>query len=241
MPFGRDLSINHGRQKRDPDSTADPHSQFHHRSLFGTGACGIAALGPVASAHDASYACFQQRFFFLHAGFNINTILGETHGEDFGRFVQLGGYRIIRDFQRESPDDFIGVSSADWPYLAMLRKGWLKPAANNPLSELFTSPRPRLGFSTAQQRLLEYALMEETDSSIATLLGVSFDRVKKVWLEIHEKTLREMPFLVPNHGGGRAGVRGPSRRRQLLDYVRLHMEELRPFDPVSSNQKPDRG
>ena len=178
-------------------------------------------------------------FFFLHTGYNIKTLVGEVHGEDYSRFVRLGGYRIIQDFRRERPENFADVPSTDSPYLAMACKDWLEPAANNPLTQLFMSPRPRIGFSTTQQRLLEHALMGETDSRIANLLNVSSDRVKKVWRDIHEKTQREMPFLVPKQEHSRDGVRGQSRRRQLLDYLRMHMEELRPFNRAVSNPKLD--
>lgn len=181
---------------------------------------------------------FNTGFFFLHAGYNINTIVGEIHGEDYARFMQLGGYRIVRDFRRERPEDFVDVPATDWPYVAMASREWMEPAANNPLTQLFMSPRPRIGFSATQQRLLEGALMGQPDSGIATLLGVSLDRVKKIWREIHEKTQREMPFLVPQQDQSRDGVRGQSRRRQLLDYLRQHMEELRPFNPAAS---PGRG
>jgi hypothetical protein len=101
------------------------------------------------------------------------------------------------------------------------------------------SPRPRIGFSATQQRLLEGALMGETDTGVAMVLGVSLDRVKKIWRDIHDKTQREMPFLVPQQDQSRDGVRGQSRRRQLLDYLRQHMEELRPFSPAVSHARSD--
>jgi hypothetical protein len=78
--------------------------------------------------------------------------------------------------------------------------------------------------------VLVRALLNESDAQIAKSLGVSLDGVKKTWRRTYERLALGAPFLVGaldrpvnmNH-------RSAEKRRHLLDYLRTHLEELRPF------------
>ena len=108
-----------------------------------------------------------------------------------------------------------------------LKRDQVAPGAINPLSQLFNPPAPRLGFSRVERQLIERALLNETDSHIAESTGVSIDAVKKTWTNIYARVKREAPFLIPGDLPS-SGMRGQEKRRHLLDYVRMHLEELRP-------------
>jgi hypothetical protein len=166
-------------------------------------------------------------FYFFHGGYRIKSILNEVYGEQEARFMKCGGFRLLRDFQRESPVDFEGLAPRHYPYLFMLQQDWIEPGAVNPLSQLFAPPAPRLCFATSERRVLEGALLNESDAAIANRLGVSMDGVKKIWRSIYSRAGCRIPDLI-SHSDLTASVRGKEKRRHLLEYVRMHLEELRP-------------
>lgn len=168
-------------------------------------------------------------FYFFHGGYRIRTLICEVYGSGAAAYITAGGFRLMHDFQKMSPAEFTGTPPEQYPYLFMLRREWIQPAAVTPLAQLFFVPAPRIGFSTTERRVLERALLNEADGSIARSLGISGDAVKKTWRNIHERVGRNAQFLMPEAGRSKAGSRGREKRRHLLDYLRTHMEELRPI------------
>jgi hypothetical protein len=88
---------------------------------------------------------------------------------------------------------------------------------------LFFPPKPCFHFSSGEQMLLEYALLEYSDSDTTSILHLSVDAVKKRWRSIYEKVDTIAPELLSEAESGTA------RRRTLLHYLRYHLEELRPY------------
>jgi DNA-binding CsgD family transcriptional regulator len=167
-------------------------------------------------------------FYFFHAGYRINAILNEVYGPQSARYMQLGGFRLVHDFHRERPADFEDLPPLHDPYLFMLRREWVEPAALHPLSQLFYAPVPRLHFSATERRVLEAALLNESDLQIAGRLGMSVDNVKKTWQSVYQRAGRALPSLIPPRVFNSSASRGQEKRRHLLAYLRLHLEELRP-------------
>jgi hypothetical protein len=56
--------------------------------------------------------------------------------------------------------------------------------------------------------------------------------IKKTWATAYARVGRAAPFLVPPESS--SGLRGQEKRRYLLDYVRTHLEELRPYAPSAT-------
>jgi DNA-binding CsgD family transcriptional regulator len=171
-------------------------------------------------------------FFFFHGGYRINCVINETYGAQAARYMEAGGFRLMRDFQNEAPAVFADISPAHYPYLFMLRRDWIEPGAVNPLSMLLSSnSMPRIFFSNAERRVLERALLNESDAQICAGLGVSVDAIKKSWRSIYGRVGRHAPFVIPASDLGPPGSRGQEKRRHLLEYLRTHLEELRPSSP----------
>jgi hypothetical protein len=169
-------------------------------------------------------------FYFFHSGYRIRTILNEVYGEQAARYMERGGLRLLHDFRQSSPAAFGGVADDELPYFFALRQEWVEPAAISPLSELFTAHPPRIYFSAAERKILERALLNETDAAIAEALGISRNAVVKSWRGIYERVNRQLPQMIPKSGATASG-RGQEKRRHLLLYLRSHMEELRPGRP----------
>lgn len=88
---------------------------------------------------------------------------------------------------------------------------------------LFFPPKPCFHFSPGEQMLLEYVLLEYSDSDATNTLHLSVDAVKKRWRSIYQKVDMIAPELLSGAESGSA------RRRTLLHYLRHHLEELRPY------------
>jgi len=172
--------------------------------------------------------------FYCHGGYRLRGVLMEVYGPEPLRFMKAGGFRLVRDFQAASPQSFAGRFSTDYPYLLMLRREWLEPSTINPMSRLFFTPPPRIFFSTAERKVLERAVLNEPDRSIAVELGISEAAIKKTWRNIFERAGRNAPYLLPADELARENGRGQEKRRYLLDYLRTHLEELRPFKRPST-------
>ena len=168
-------------------------------------------------------------FFFFFAGYRINTLVQEVYGARHAQYLEAGGLRLICDFGAQFTREGTVPLPSDHPYLFGLRKEEIAPAAVNPLSYFFHSLPPRFHFSGAVQRVLERAMLNETDAEIAARLGVSLDAVKKSWRSIYERVDEVAPRMfgdapVRPHEGHRS----VEKRRHFLEYLRTHLEELRP-------------
>jgi hypothetical protein len=103
--------------------------------------------------------------------------------------------------------------------------------AGNWAGALFDYHPPMLGFSRSEQRLLSYALPGATDEQLAGMLGSSLPAIKKMWVSIYQRVEDYQPELIPDPLRPEIPTngRGKEKRRRLLDYLREHPEELRPF------------
>jgi DNA-binding CsgD family transcriptional regulator len=175
-------------------------------------------------------------FYFFHGGYRIRTIVAEHYGEQSVGFMERGGFPLVHDFRRLSPAAFAGVPESEIPNFFALRRESVEPGAINPMTQLFAVAPARIFFSAAERRILERALLNETDAAIADALGVSRNAVLKAWRGIYERVSRRLPQLIPKSGGA-DGSRGQEKRRHLLLYLRSHLEELRPGQPERARVK----
>jgi hypothetical protein len=170
-------------------------------------------------------------FFFFVGGYRIKCLMQEVYGDEHAAYMDGGGLRLRTDFADHFAQHGDRPAARDHPRLFGLRRDEILPVAVNPLSYLFHPLAPRFGFTTSAQRVLEQALLMRTDEEIAAELRVSLDAVKKTWRAIYARTDSVAPRLFG------ACVRGlhdhhrrAERRRYLLDYLRTHLEELRPVN-----------
>lgn len=91
-----------------------------------------------------------------------------------------------------------------------------------PASAMIT-PRPRFGFSRAEQQLLELALLDHSDHEAAAMLQLSAEAIKKRWRSIYGKISRVEPNVL------RRELNGSGQRRALLQSLRNSLQELRPY------------
>jgi hypothetical protein len=102
------------------------------------------------------------------------------------------------------------------------REDALKATPSWPSSAMI-SPCPHLGFTAAEQQLLELALLDHSDREAAAALHLSTEAIKKRWRSIYKKVSQIEATLLPPE------LNGSDQRRALLQSLRNNLQELRPY------------
>lgn len=168
-------------------------------------------------------------WYFCHAGFNVRRLLAEVYGQPYSAYLSTGGFRIDHVFDAPA-----GMPPDSEPHQHVIDRADQPPGALHTLSLWLLHPQvPTLGLRPSQQTVAICALQGDTDRAIAAHLGISADAVKQAWRGILHAVSRHMPDLRAHTsvstGEGRAPVRGTEHRRFVIEYLRQHMEELRPW------------
>lgn len=157
-------------------------------------------------------------FRFAHAGYRLQHLYQEGLGEQ-GAYLQSMGFRQRSARQQAGVPELYGLSREE---AARLLPG-------SPVRDAFQFTPPRFGFAPAERRLLRLAVTQLTDEEIGAELGISAHSVKKLWRQVHQRAMDALPHLFDESGAAEGGGRGPEKRRSLLQYLRQHPEELRPY------------
>src|SRR5205807_2542776 len=171
-------------------------------------------------------------FSFALRGYRIKEFLTDPIGRETSQWMLNAGARFRRDYSnyfRQNP--LHEPESSQRPCLVGLTKdeALVHPGSN--VASLFIYTAPRFHFSQSQRTLLQHALMGQTCEKLATSLCLSPWTVKKRWQAIYDRVMDVDSELLPLPlaYGAHASSRGAERRRHLLNYLRQHLEELRPF------------
>jgi hypothetical protein len=173
----------------------------------------------------------QTGFRLCSMGYRLSRVLQEAYGSAELPFFTSAGFVLKSDYAAFYARQPHHVPPPDRrPHLMGLFS--TDPECRYPgnaLADHFqAAPPPQIRFSGAEQRVLLHSIMDESDETIANSLGVSLDAVKKTWRRIHQRVTLRAPHLLDD-GGDIGPVRGKERRRQLIQYLRYHPAELRPF------------
>lgn len=151
---------------------------------------------------------------FFHKGFRIREIWFETAIPLMIQFQLQIGFRVHQ-----------ATMLPDGKFAQLLRITREEAVEAWPTfpGSIMVCPRPRFGFTRAEQKLLEMALLDCSDRDAATELHLSADAVKKRWRSIYAKISRVEPAILP------AELTGADQRRALLKALRNSLQEIRPF------------
>lgn len=174
---------------------------------------------PVQAVTALAHTAFVQ----AHSGFGLRSLLG-----------------VVRPWERKAADYRASLlamgcraapMAADGTQVFCLEAEQIERQPFHLLQPLFLRRPPRVGLSPAQQDLLELASLGFDDPAIASELDVSLHTVHKRWRAIHVRVAETLPSIVGAAlaGNGAAGVRGAEKRTLIVEFVRAHPEELRPW------------
>ncbi len=173
----------------------------------------------------------QEAFFQFHSGFQIKEYMLDIFTEEHGAAIANHDGRVVRKYGG-GPIRVPREGSLKPLYLmGAKRDEEARPTGRSSLLNLFHAARPRFGFSAGEKDVLEKALFGETDKQISRSLDLTLWAIKKRWQGVYEKVERLHPQLLLSTSGPPDDLPKDSkaeRRRYLLDYLRHHLEEIRP-------------
>jgi hypothetical protein len=164
----------------------------------------------------------------LHAGYRFSRILAEMVDE-----LDLWHVRGHRSFEVVDRFETYRLANPETTWnperaLIAVTVESMRADPHSVAAELFQHHRqPQLAFTLGEQQLLEAALEGMDDASASKALFVSVPAVKHRWANIFDRVSAARPDLCPPNGDGSRGIQ---KRQRVLAYVRIHPEELRPFD-----------
>lgn len=171
-----------------------------------------------------------ETFQVMHAGWKVRQFLQEVYGVEEKEIMEGIGMRVRRDY-REAPVQPRPPASSN-PYLmGYQREEKALQETEFVIARVFQYTPPRFRFSAGEKEMLGRALMDETDLEISSALRLSPWTVKKRWQGVYRKVDRRDPALLKSEPKPGAVSKEPAsirRRRRLMDYLRQHMEEIRP-------------
>jgi len=154
-----------------------------------------------------------------HAGYRLSHLFQEGLAEQ-GAYLESMGFRARTCRSAPGDSNLYGLSRDDA----------MRLLPGSPVRDAFQFTPPRCGFSGAERRLLRLAVTQLSDEAIGDELGISVHGIKKLWRSVHLRALDKLPQLFEDAATSTDnGTRGPERRRTLLQYLRQHPEELRPY------------
>ena len=181
----------------------------------------------------------------MFRGWNMRSFTAENfrHGRfDARSWGAALGYRV--GTYSTSALDAVGISESEAPCVWMATREDAQDTPSVTLTLLFPLFRPpRCGFTAREQQGLLLALDGNTDEGIAQALGISNSTTKRLFRSIYEKAERALSMEAFTGISLEPGIRGVEIRRRLLNFVRQHPNELRPFDAsaVGEIEVPARG
>ena len=169
--------------------------------------------------HDAGIAALR--------GYRLKELLIQAYGEPAHEHALNAGF-----LDRTHYDEFARcqpVPPDDLPFLMGITREEAAQKQGHVMPYLFIYHPPRFGFTRQQQKMLCLCLrlQDAPDTKLAEALDVSVSAVKNWWQLIYERVGKADPDLLPPASAGQ--TRGPEKRRLLLQYLREHPEELRPY------------
>lgn len=176
----------------------------------------------------------QELFRLMHAGYRVKRILKEVVDINLALFMESTGMRLFSDFRETSAASQIGeLDPRQRPYLLAVDHADLP--LGSAMGMMFVTGDVRFRFSPAEQKLLQCALLQESDEDIAAALDLSADTLRKHWRSIYQRVMIADPLFFP--GEPHDGRRGRGKRRHLLRYLAMHMEELRPYQVLRRDRR----
>lgn len=173
-------------------------------------------------------------FFEFHKGWRLKSQLLEVYGLQEKKRAESTGCLLLRDYREKPPNP--KPPAGRQPFLTgLFAEGKSQWKENYAAAQIFNYTPPRFQFSPREKEVLLLSLENLSDMEISKSLHLSLWAVKKRWQAVYARAGRRDASLVRPEpsGASRNGTDPWIRRRRLLEYLRYHLEELRPTAPPS--------
>ena len=165
-------------------------------------------------------------------GLRLRSVIVEGRKAHAPMFQAAGFARIV-DLEEKVADSPHAALARDPRYKPLVHgvhtvEDFRKRPAGTPVGKMFMFREPVLDLSDKQKAVLDLALEGYNDNDIARLLAITGNAVRMRWRGIYEKMQAVLPDIFLDDDEGDA-ARGYEKRRQALNYIREHPEEIRPW------------
>jgi hypothetical protein len=177
---------------------------------------------PPGAEIEKRFSLLTTSFLHLISGFRIKRLLWEAVGDTERRFArQAGIHRILAEFPELNRD------------LVMVDPESAAQVPASAAQAIFQFRQPLLALAKSEQTLLLAALKGLTDEELTRSLGLTASAVKARWRSVFARMAAALPELADRFQSEE--VRGRQKRHRVIEYMREHPEELRPW--VRQRQK----
>jgi hypothetical protein len=163
-------------------------------------------------------------FFLHHQGYRVWQFLRETYSANAATHDRNAGMRLRSSYGRDEEP------SVRHPHLFGIDRDEALASPGQMVERLFPEHPSILNLRPLHRELLNRALIGETDEELAESLGLSLAAIKSRWKSVYAHLDQTCPAVLA--GWSRAAysqaTRARERRRHLLNYLREHVEELKP-------------
>lgn len=161
-------------------------------------------------------------FRHAHSGFRLRELYQEGIGDECAYLASMG---FRQKTQRGVTSDGLQPE-----LFGLSRDEAATMLPGTPVRDCFQYMPPTIGFSPAERRLLRLAINDVSDDEIGDELGITAHTIKKLWRSIYTRCGDRAPSVFEDDATAASqGTRGPEKKRVLLNYLRHHIEELRPY------------
>lgn len=175
----------------------------------------------VSDFMHGAFQAYAKGYYFREMLIEATGDIARDKGLRAGFYLRCDYGDYYRDHPPLPPSDvrpfLLGITRAE----AVAREG-------GAMAHYFVHRAPRLGLTPGQQELLGLCLRqpELSDEALAATMGVKVHRVKNLLRATYGR-ISDVAFdLLPKIGDGK---RGSEKKRSMLEYLREHPEELRPY------------
>ena len=174
-------------------------------------------MGPLEHREEAS-----RSFFQIHRGLRLWQYLRDTYSPHAALHDHNAGMR--KRCATTAPP------SVRTPHLYGIDRDEALSCPGQMVERLFPDHAPMLNLRPLHRELLNRALVGETDEDLAESLGLSVAAIKSRWKAVYQHIEQQNPALLSawSRNTYAPAARARERRRHLLNYLREHIEELRP-------------
>ena len=162
-------------------------------------------------------------------GYRLRRMLYEIVSDD--EFEKIKGYRGIRVVKRLAANGSAhsAVYTGDRALCEATADSFSGDPASVAARPFIERSTPILNFSPSEKRLLVAALRGAQNAELSRCLSRTPAAIKRTWSGIFEKCVQHSPGLLPTTKGS---LRGQQKRHKVMNYIREHPEETRPFPPL---------
>lgn len=169
-------------------------------------------------------------FTLLTRGYRFREILIDVIGEPPRQQALRAGFVDRNRYEAHFAEHLLPLTQR--PFLMGVTREEAFATEGCVMSHYFIHLRPRFGFNLWEQEMLCLCLRlpGATNATLARALDIPLNTVKNRWLSLYRRVEEVAPDLLPQSEADKE--RGPEKRRRLLQYLREHPEDLRPYKPM---------